>query len=143
MEDTDDSSNHNRLPPLDDEELIGENTCPTCGNNIHPEISARSAFLAWEKLRVVYNLILAIEVLLLSGTQGFSALQDRQFWMLLGQGVFAANFYFCVGPWVEGWLGIAGADRNVVRWLLFVPGMLIACLLSAAVVLLWHFPWFD
>jgi len=103
--------------------------------------SAQSVFLAWEKLRLAYNVILLGVVLLLcSSLFGWSAFQNPSFWEYLVEGVLGANLCFCIGPWLEGWLAIAGANRRVVRWVIFVPGILLACLLTGGALVLWHHP---
>jgi hypothetical protein len=93
-----------------------------------PPPSAADAFLAWEKMRLAYNIILVIVALcILDWTVLLSSLS----WLYLAQYVFVANLCFCAVPWIEGWGAIAGANRSAVRWLLFVPGTILACVLAA------------
>lgn len=96
--------------------------------------SARSVFLAWEALRLVYNGLLAIIVLACAA----SSLSNWDFWELLATGVFGANVCFCVGPILEGYVALLGAPRRVVRWLIFVPGMLFACAATLGLLYVWN-----
>jgi hypothetical protein len=106
--------------------------------------SAQTAFLAWEKFRFVYNLILVGVVLIVAAPlYGWSVFGDAAFWEYLAFGCFAANVCFCVGPWIEGWLALAGGDRRVLRLVVFVPGMVLACILTGAALLSWHFQGTD
>src|ERR1700677_2517035 len=92
-----------------------------------PPPSADDAFLAWEKMRLAYNVILVGVVLMNCACfSRWSLFQNLSCWWYLACCVVAANVCFCVGPWIEGWLSIAGADRHLVRWLLFLPGVILA-----------------
>ena len=52
--------------------------------------SARAVFLAWERLRLVYNAVLILEVLLLSSRE----LSDQDFRSFLVRGAIGANLCF-------------------------------------------------
>jgi hypothetical protein len=95
-----------------------------------PEESARSVFLAWEKLRLVYNAVLVVFVLLIP-RPFFDVLESLIF---LAEGAFIANLCYCAGPVAEGYLALLGADRSRVRLVLFVLGTLLACALAAVAV---------
>jgi hypothetical protein len=101
--------------------------------------SAKSAFLTWEKFRLAYNLLLSIFVIAASACWfGFDGFQDSEFWWYLVYSALLANVCFCVGPWVEGWLSVAGADREPVRWVLFVSGTVLACGLVLCALMAWQ-----
>jgi hypothetical protein len=103
------------------------------------EESARAVFLAWEKLRLAYNAILVGVVLAVFGCLfGWSVLAQEEVWEYLVAGAFLANVCFCVGPWAEGWLAVAGARRKDVRSALFVLGTLLACGLCCLALYSWH-----
>ena len=86
---------------------------------------AMAVFVAWEKLRLVYNMILAAESMLLMGL-------GTLFWLpILLQGALLANVCFCAGPVAEGYLCLLGANRTAARWTVFILGIL------ASVVLVW------
>jgi len=100
-----------------------------------PPESAHAAFLAWEKLRLVYNTILLCEVLVTCACIfGWSEFGNMRFWWNLAYCCFAANVCFCVGPWAEGWLTMLAGDRHAVRAFIFVLGTLFACILAAAAI---------
>jgi hypothetical protein len=99
-----------------------------------PPYTARAAFIAWERLRVVYNLTLAVLVLAVAQTDW----SDPEFTWQLAIAACLANLCFCLGPVTEGYLVVLlGADRRAARWFVFVAGLLLACGLAAA----WLFSW--
>ena len=95
--------------------------------------SARAVFIAWEQLRVVFNLALIALVVILG----------REFWRVPGflryitKAGVVANVCYCSGPVLEGYLALAGVPRRAVRVSLFGGGLLVACWLSAIVVIAW------
>ncbi len=99
-----------------------------------PEPSARAVFLAWERLRLVYNAALAAVVLAVAGRD----LADPQFHEFLIPAALGANLCFCLGPVVEGYLALIGADRLIARWLLFSSGLLLGCVLAGGSLLVWR-----
>ena len=96
--------------------------------------SARAVFLAWEKLRLVYNGLLGIISLLF----GVTKLGDLTFWEFLVGGALAVNVGFCLGPVAEGYLALMGAPRHIARWVIFVPGTLLSCFVAIVCVLTWR-----
>jgi hypothetical protein len=103
------------------------------------EEKARSAFVAWEKLRVAFNAVLAAVVLLSAG----SALSEETFWVFLLQGTLLANLCFCLGPVAEGYLTLAGSGRQSARWVVFSLGVMAGCLLAFLAVFSWQMRGFD
>lgn len=95
-----------------------------------PGESAKEVFLAWERLRVIYNLILVGVSLLV----GMARLTELSFWYFLIEGAVGANLCFCVGPVVEGYLTLIGINRDGSRMLLFVLGTIASCLVAAAAI---------
>jgi hypothetical protein len=97
--------------------------------------SARAAFLAWERLRLAYNAALGTVVLLTAGADGSAA----DFPWFLAYAAFGANLCFCLGPVAEGYLVLLfRADRRAARWLVFVPGLLLACAMAAVSMTCWR-----
>lgn len=96
--------------------------------------SARTVFLAWEWLRLGYNAVLALVVVVFAG----SSLAEFDFWEFLALGAFVANICFCLGPVMEGYLSLVGIPRRAVRWLIFVPGVLFACVLAVGALYNWR-----
>ncbi len=103
------------------------------------EETARSVFLAWEKLRVAFNAVLVVVVLLSAG----SALRDRAFWLFLVGAALQANLCFCLGPVVEGYLSLLGSNRLIARGIVFSLGVMAGSLVTFAAVLSWPFKGLD
>jgi hypothetical protein len=100
------------------------------------EETASAVFVAWEWLRVAYNLVLAAVVLGVHACLlGFKPLREERYWEGLAYSAVMANVCFCAGPWAEGWLAVLGAERGKARSVLFCLGTLLACL-AAGVELL-------
>jgi hypothetical protein len=98
-----------------------------------PGEAAQGVFLAWECLRVLYNVI-AISVFV-----GWACylLGSSENWLPspLLSFVLLTNLAFCAGPCAEGylvWLGIR--DRRPLRAALFIAGTLVACFLGFVAV---------
>lgn len=96
--------------------------------------SARSVFLAWERLRLLFNAALAAVVFAFARAD----LTERDFLVNLARAFIGANLCFCLGPVVEGYLALLGFDRRVARWMVFIPGLLIGCMLAFATLFSWN-----
>jgi cytochrome c oxidase subunit IV len=96
--------------------------------------SARAVFLAWERMRLAYNAVLGFVVVLLAGSDLF----DPAFYGFLLRAAVLANVCFCLGPVIEGYLSLLGVDRRAARWFVFLPGLLLACLLALAALFSWR-----
>jgi hypothetical protein len=90
--------------------------------NASGEPTAREVFLAWEKLRLYYNAILAGLSLFL----GLPRLASSGFWYTLFQGALIANLCFCLGVALEGYAALFGIPRRPMRLLLFFLGTCLA-----------------
>ena len=97
---------------------------------------ARSVFLAWEKLRIAYVIILAFITLLLTGLSGF----NLRLLGLIVQGAFVANAAYFAGPIVEVYVRWLGYKRSWPRWVMFIGGTMIASLLAVGVLAAELFP---
>jgi hypothetical protein len=92
---------------------------------------ALAPFLAWERLRIWYNTILMLVVVL-------SVLPFRNLWFsdrlnfYCIEGAILANICFCVGLVAESYLRMFGWWQSWQRWALFAAGTLLAALLAAA-----------
>ena len=93
--------------------------------------SANRVFAAWERLRLIYCVILALVVIVFSG----AALTNHLFLLRIIKAAIVANVCFCVGPVAEGYLALVGLDRPSARLLLFILGTLLSCLLAIIFVL--------
>src|SRR5262245_33357895 len=88
-------------------------------------------FLAWERLRIWFNTILVLVVVV-------SVLPHRELWFSYRlnyyciEGAILANICFCVGLVAESYLRIVGWWQDYQRWALFLMGTLLAAFLAAA-----------
>ncbi len=92
---------------------------------------AKRVFLAWERLRIVYLLILGIFTLLLCAPSlaNFGATAWRTMVVMVKGAIFANLCYFA-GPASETYLRWLGYDRPWVRWFLFGAGTLFTAALA-------------
>ncbi|HTN77017.1 MAG TPA: hypothetical protein VL096_17280 [Pirellulaceae bacterium] len=97
------------------------------------EATAREVFVAWEKLRLLFNGTLAA-VTLLGAVTGMGAL-DNQVWVL---SAISFNVLFCVGPVCEGYLTLIGITRRAARVFLFGGGTIAACAMTVAKIVEAH-----
>jgi hypothetical protein len=99
------------------------------------EESAREVFVAWEKIRIVYNLILVFLVTFVF-IERFS---DRGFLRYLVECAIAANLCFCAGPVAEGYLNLLGVQRRLARLWLAILGFALSSALAYLAIGLWMF----
>lgn len=92
---------------------------------------ARAVFLAWEKLRIVYVIILSLVTLILTGSAGFS---DLRILRLIAEGAVVANVAYFAGPIVETYVRWLGYERMWPRWLMFESGTLLSIVLAVGVL---------
>lgn len=88
--------------------------------------SARDVFLAWEKLRLVFNAALVLATVLALWLGPPHGRVDGRLLVLLGTRAVLVNIAFCVGPVLESAFAWAGTPRTAVRLVLFTPGCLFA-----------------
>lgn len=88
---------------------------------------ARSVFLAWEKLRIAYVIILALITIVVTGVSGLFELRILRLIILGG---VVANVAFFAGPSIETYVRWLGYNRTWPRWLMFIGGTLISILLT-------------
>lgn len=99
--------------------------------------SARSVFLAWEGLRLVYNGVLAfLTVSLAFALDVF----DGAFLRTCVFGALIANVCFCAGIFGEGYLALVGVDRRIARGLVFLAGLSFT---SLTVLVVTYAIWYD
>ena len=101
-----------------------------------PGESAKEVFVAWEKLRIIYNSVLAV-ISLTAAHAWLAFLSIEDLLGLLFQGAIGANVCFCLGPVIEGYLSLIGINRGKARIGLFVLGTMIASLLAISVLARW------
>ena len=105
--------------------------------------SETGLLLRWERLRALYNVILAAVVLAMwAGGQG-SGLADPAFLRHLARGCLGANLCFCAGPVVNAYAHWIGLRHGAVTIALFVAGTGLAVLVAAGSTLVFQMRGFD
>jgi hypothetical protein len=99
--------------------------------------SAGKVFVSWWQLRLIYNATLALIVLVF----GFVDVFVLDFLWFVARCALGANLCFCLGPVAERYLTLLGVSRADARGLVFVPGLLLACLLTLGAVYFWEMSW--
>jgi uncharacterized protein YjbI with pentapeptide repeats len=92
---------------------------------------ARSVFLAWEKLRIAYLILLALITVLLTGVTGIMNLRLLR---LIVLGAVVANLAYYAGPAIETYVRWLGYNRAWPRWGMFIGGTLISIVLAIGVL---------
>jgi hypothetical protein len=106
------------------------NVAPTATTNLTLVDIVKTTFLAWERLRVVYVLLLGLL------TVGLVGPQFMQFPMLIvvaGGAVFANLCYFA-GLGLESYVRWLGYQGKWLRWFLFIGGTLLTAMLEIALL---------
>lgn len=91
----------------------------------------RDVFLAWERLRIVYLIILALVTLTLAGPTVFS---NWRLVRLIIKGSVAANVAYFAGPTIETYVRWLGHERTWPRWVMFGCGTLLSVFLTVGVL---------
>ena len=91
---------------------------------------AKSTFLAWERLRVVYVGLLGALTIAISG----SAIFQPDLLLPIVIGGIIANICFFAGPAIETYVRWLGYQGKWVRLLLFIGGTLLTALLAIAML---------
>ncbi len=89
---------------------------------------AKPTFLAWERMRVVYIVLLGALTLILA----VRSLARFRTLFLIAEGAIVANVCYFAGPIVETYVRWLGYDRKWVRWLLFLSGTTLVAILAFA-----------
>lgn len=91
-------------------------------------VIAKSTFLAWERLRVIYIILLGLLTLLLAGPE---LLRLRTMVMIV-EGAIVANVCYFAGPTMETYVRWLGYRGKWLRWFLFISGTLVSAVLAIA-----------
>jgi len=94
-------------------------------------LAALGPFVAWERLRIWYNLILMVVVVATALPLRPLWFSDRLLFYCI-EGAILANICFCVGLVAESYLRIVGWWRDWHRIALFIMGTLLAALLASS-----------
>lgn len=96
---------------------------------------AKSVFLAWEKLRFLYNFVLIFIVVamavLLGGAQLLSSIE---FWLMAIVGGVISNICFFVGPIVESYVHWLGLRLTWLRSTCFLLGLALTTVVALLTV---------
>ncbi len=96
----------------------------------------RATFLAWERLRIVYNIVLvALTCISVLGTQPQQGL-DPGFWLAAAGAGVAANVCYFLGPGLECYLRWLGLRNAMLTSLLFGLGLAFSMLITLAAALI-------
>lgn len=90
----------------------------------------------WERLRIVYNAILTVEVLVLTVPMFRMTWGHRSFLVELILGAVGANLCYCAGPVINFYFHWANIRGRAVTTVLFVIGTIVAMFLTFLYVLL-------
>lgn len=86
---------------------------------------AKPTFLAWERLRILFIVVLGVLTLVLSGP----SITNFPVLVAIAEGAVIANICYFAGPIVETYIRWLGYDRKWVRWFLFVGGTILTAIL--------------
>lgn len=94
---------------------------------------AKSVFIAWERLRIVYVVLLGTFTMMLA-IPGVVDFGSRLFLfhgiIMIVEGAIIANICYFTGPVIETYVRWLGYDGKWVRWLLFASGTLLTAILA-------------
>lgn len=105
-------------------------SAPTASRDDHDQsllAIARRVFLAWEKLRIAYIIILALITVAITGVAGIFNLRLIAF---IGFGAVVANIAYFTGPVIETYVRWLGYNRAWPRWFMFLSGTLLSAILA-------------
>jgi hypothetical protein len=96
---------------------------------------AKPTLLAWEKLRILFIIVLGLVTVLRAGRESMKP----SMLLLIAEGAVIANVLYFAGPFAEAYARWLGYDGKWMRWLLFVAGTVLTAILAiAAIDSVWH-----
>ncbi|MGB7345611.1 MAG: hypothetical protein WBD20_15460 [Pirellulaceae bacterium] len=102
---------------------------------------ARSTFLAWEKMRLIYIGLCAAPTLVLGATGATESIGSSHFWIPVIVGGIVANLFYFIGPIVETYVTWLGFRSKKLRWMLFAFGTLFTVMMAiGALIRMVSFP---
>ena len=111
-------------------ETPSEEVVPTATHSQTLVEIVKTTFLAWERLRIIYVLLLGILTVVLVGPQPIHI----PIVIVIAGGAVLANLCYFAGPILESyvrWLGYRGIG---LRWFLFIGGTLLTAMLEIALL---------
>ena len=86
--------------------------------------------LKWEKIRVVYNLVVGAFVLVGTWLLHPGLLNSTTYWITLVEGALVANVCFFAGPLAEIYFAWLGARKSWITTVIAVCGILLTLVLA-------------
>jgi hypothetical protein len=111
-------------------ETPSEEAVPTATHSLTLVEIVKTTFLAWERLRIIYVLLMGILTVVLIGPQPIHI----PIVVVIAGGAVLANLCYFAGPILESyvrWLGYRGIG---LRWFLFIGGTLLTAMLEIALL---------
>ena len=91
---------------------------------------AKRTFLAWEKLRLLYNgILICISV---AYALAWSSLFTVEFWLVAVFGGIFCNVCFMLGPFIETYVAWLGFRTYLLRLVFFIAGTLATAVVAIA-----------
>lgn len=100
-------------------------------------VQLRPILLTWEKLRIVYNIVLAGVTVAGLATRPDHPIQETWFPAFIICCWVGANLCFCAGPLLEVYVNYLADRRIAMTWWLFFPGMFLSMLLAFVISATW------
>ncbi len=91
--------------------------------------------VTWEKLRLVYNVVVGVAALLLTMLMPGHILVRPQLVERIVEGAIFANLCYCAGPMIDGYLTWFGVRHPLITAGLFAAGTFLTVAFAAAVLL--------
>lgn len=104
--------------------------------------AAKGVFLAWEKLRFLYNFVLIFLVVAMAVLVGGAQLLGSiEFWLIAIVGGIISNICFFLGPMVESYVHWIGLRLTWFRSTCFMLGLALTAVVAmlAVMELAWNF----
>ena len=89
---------------------------------------AKPTFRAWERLRIVFLILLGMLTILLAGPN----ITRFRTLVLIAEGTIVANVCYFAGPLVETYVRWLGYNSQWLRWFLFIGGTLLIAVFAVA-----------
>lgn len=95
----------------------------------------------WERLRFLYNGLLAAEVLILTIPNASAFWSHPQFLGFLVSSALGANLCFCAGPIATAYAYWIDLRNRGIAYTLFALGTLLSMVLTAGLLAFWGYKW--
>jgi hypothetical protein len=103
---------------------------PAAAPNLNLVDIVKTTFLAWERLRIIYVLLLGIWTVVLVGPQPLHI----PIAIVIAGGAVLANLCYFAGPILESYVRWLGYRGKWLRWFLFIGGTLLTAMLEIALL---------